>query len=148
VSFYMQRHVEREILSALIDGELASAERRMVHEHLQSCDECREILDEFGHVHGLVGELPRIVAPESFVSAALEPPHVGVHRKAVSTILRGKRRWVVAGVAAAAIGTSLAGLVTPAPADPVPVTAFVERHVSVHSGVDPGAQVLFTVDGR
>ena len=148
MSYYMRRHVEREILSALIDGELEPEERRMVHEHLQSCEECREILDEFGHVHGLVGELPRIVAPESFVSAVLEPPRVPVHRKAAATMLRGRRRWIVAGVAAAVIGTSLAGLVTPAPADPVPVTAFVERHVSVHSGVEPGAQVLFTVDGR
>jgi predicted anti-sigma-YlaC factor YlaD len=148
VSFYMERHVEREILSALIDGELTVDERRLVHEHLQSCDECREIVDEFSHVHGLVGDLPRLVAPESFVTDVLVPPRVPVHRVAARRALAGKRRWVLAGLAAAAIATTLAGLVVPAPADPVPVGAFVERHVGVHSGVETGAQVVFTVDGR
>jgi anti-sigma factor RsiW len=148
VSFYMKRHVEREILSALIDGELEPAERRMVHEHLQSCEECREIVDEFGQIHGLVGELPRLVAPESFVSDALVPPRVPVHRAAAAKAFSGRRRWVVGGIVTVAAATTIAGLFTPSPAEPVPVTAFVERHVSVHSGVEPGAQVLFTVSGR
>ncbi len=148
MSFYMKRHVEREILSALIDGELDPAERRMVHDHLQTCEECREIVEEFGQIHGLVGELPRLVAPSAFVSEVLEPPRVPVHRAAVEKALSGRRRWVVGGVVAAAIATTLAGLVTPAPADPLPVDAFVQQHVTFHSGVEPGAQVLFTVDGR
>ena len=75
MSFYM-RHVEREILSALVDGELTVEERRFVHEHLQQCDPCREAAEEFAHIHGLVGELPQLVAPESFVSDALRPRQV------------------------------------------------------------------------
>lgn len=144
----MGRHVEREILSALIDGELAPDERRLVHEHLQTCEQCREILDEFSHIHGLVGELPRLVAPESFVSEVLEPPRVAVHRAAAARALSGRRRWVIGGAVGAAIAITLAGLVTPAPAEPVPVGAFVERHVGVHSGVEPGAQLVFTVNDQ
>jgi anti-sigma factor RsiW len=148
VSFYMRRHVEREILSALIDGELPPDERRLVHEHLQECPECRETFEEFTQIHGLVGELPRLVAPQSFVTEVLEPPRVPVHRAAATTMFGGRRRYVAGGIAAAAIATTLAGLVTPAPADPVPVDAFVEQHVNVHTGVEPGAQVIFTVNER
>ncbi|HYZ91622.1 MAG TPA: zf-HC2 domain-containing protein, partial [Actinomycetota bacterium] len=103
MSFYMQ-HVEREILSALIDGELDLEERRFVHEHLQECDACREASEEFAHIHGMVGELPRLIAPESFVSAALRPR---THSRAGSVArwaLGGRRRWFVAGFAAAAAG--------------------------------------------
>lgn len=147
MSYYVHRHVEREILSALIDGELEPDERRLVHEHLQECDQCRELLDEFGHIHGLVGELPRLVAPESFVTGVLEPVRTPVHRAAAATILGGRRRrFVVGGLAAAAIATTLAGLVTPQAGDAVPVDAFVEQHVSVHTGVEPGAQVIFAVN--
>lgn len=145
MSFYMGRHVEREILSALIDGELEADERRFVHEHLQACGECREIVDEFSRVHGLVGELPRLVAPESFVTNVLVAPR-GAHRATAARVLRGRRRWIVAGLGAAAIATTLSGLVLPPEAEPVPVDAFVERHVGVHSGGETGAQVLFTVN--
>jgi anti-sigma factor RsiW len=148
VSFYMKRHVEREILSALIDGELEASERRLVHEHLQTCVECREIVEEFSQIHGLVEKLPRLVAPEAFVSDVLVPPRQAVHRVAVDTAFRGRRRWVTIGVVSAAAAMTLAGLLTPAPTDPLPVDAFVDRHVSVHSGVEPGSQILFTVNGR
>lgn len=64
-------HVEREILSALIDGELSGEEQRFVNEHLRQCDACRDALEEFAHVHGMVENLPPLVAPESFVAAAM-----------------------------------------------------------------------------
>jgi anti-sigma factor RsiW len=147
MSFYM-RHVEREILSALIDGELDATERRFVHEHLQQCAECREAAEEFTSVHGLIGELPRLVAPEAFVSKALAPPRRTRARAVTSVALAGKRRWVAAGIALAAAGITLAGLFTPPPSTTPPVDEFVTRHVSVHSAADVGGQVLFAVNGR
>lgn len=148
MSFYMSRHVEREILSALIDGELTPDQRRMVHEHLQSCADCRETAEEFTHIHGMVGELPRLVAPASFVSDVLKPPTRSATQQVAHVAIGGRRKWVALGLAVAAIAISLAGLVTPPPATAPPVNAFIARHVSTHAGVEPGAQVLFAVNGR
>lgn len=147
MSFYM-RHVEREILSALVDGELSPDERRFVHEHLQQCAACREAADEFAHLHGLVGELPKLVAPESFVSAALRPRERSRTASVATWPTRGKRRWFLAGAAAAGIVVTLAGLAAPPPAAEPPVDRYIARHVSVHSGVEAGGQVLFAVNGR
>lgn len=145
----MSRHVEREILSALIDGELSADERRMVHEHLQSCPACRETVEEFTQIHGMVGELPRLVAPAAFVSEVVERPvRRPVAQQVASVAFSGRRRWVAVGAAAAALGISLAGLATPPPAEQAPVNAFIERHVSTHVGVEPGAHVLIAVNGR
>jgi anti-sigma factor RsiW len=147
--FYMSRHVEREILSALIDGELSADERRMVHEHLQSCQDCRETVEEFTQIHGLVGELPRLIAPAAFVSEVVgRPVRRPVAQQVANAALGGRRRWVALGVAVAAVGISLAGLATAPPADETPVNAFIERHVSTHVDVEPGAQVLIAVNGR
>ena len=145
--YYYQRHVEREILSALLDGELDASERKFVHEHLQECDACREAAVEFGAVKGVMGNLPRLVAPESFVSGALERRRTPA-RDAAAAVVSGKRRWVIGGAAAAAVAITLAGLVTPRPSSPPPIDMYVARHISVSDGVDDGGQVLFAVHGR
>lgn len=145
----MGRHVEREILSALIDGELEPAQRRTVHEHLQSCDDCREALEEFGQIHGMIGELPRLVAPAAFVSSvAVREPRTGIAERMRAGLWAGRRRWATIAVSTAAVATTLAGLVVPERTEPVPVGAFVERHASIHAEVEPGAQVVFTANGR
>lgn len=146
MSFYM-RHVEREILSALIDGELSPEERRFVHDHLQQCTDCREASEEFAHIHGLVNELPSLVAPESFVSEALRPRTPSRAARVATWPLMGRRRWFVAGAAAAAVGVTLAGLAAPQPASEPPIDQLIARHVSVHAGVEAGGQVLFAVTG-
>lgn len=143
----MFRHVEREILSALVDGELGPEERRYVYEHLQTCVDCRELSDAFGVVRGMVSGLPRMAAPEAFVSDVLRAPATGPART-VRRALRGPRGWVAAGAALAAIGVTLAGLVAPPPAAQPPIGAFVSRHVTVSSGNTVGGQVLFAVSGR
>ena len=148
MSFYMSRHVEREILSAMIDGELEADQRRAVHEHLQTCAACRETVEEFTQIHGLMGGLPRLVAPESFVATVLERPTRSTASRVASVALSGRRRWVLLGAAVTAIGVSIAGLFVSPPADEPPVNAFIDRHVSTHAGVEHGAQVLFAVTRR
>src|SRR5918999_4246292 len=143
--YFYQHHVEREILSALLDGELDPNERRFVHQHLQECDACRELADELGAIKGIVGDLPRLVAPESFVSGALERREASALQRTAAAVVRGKRRWVLGGAALAAIGLTLAGLAAPPPAAAPPVDVYVARHISVSNGVDDGGQVLFAV---
>jgi anti-sigma factor RsiW len=147
MSFYMH-HVEREILSALTDGELGPEERRYVHDHLQQCEACREAAEEFAQIHGLVGELPKLIAPESFVSAALRPRERTLTGAVGAWAVRGRGRWFLAGIAATATAVTLAGLAAPAPATEPPVDQFIARHVSVHSGAESGGQVLFAVNNR
>lgn len=146
-SVYYQRHVEREILSALLDGELSAEERRFVHEHLRECEPCRETAEEFGAIKGLVGDLPRLVAPAAFVSRALEPEARRPAGGVASRVLRGRRRWIVGAVAAAAAAVTVSGLFAPEPATEPPVDVFVARHVSVHDQ-GAGGDVLFAVNGR
>jgi anti-sigma factor RsiW len=143
---YYARHVEREILSAMVDGECGADERRYVHDHLQECDGCRELAEEFGLVQGLLTGLPRLVAPESFVSDALEPH--SSPRTVVRRTFRGRRRYVAAAAAAVAIGVTGAGLAAPPPSREPPVDVFLTRHVSVSSGNGVGGEVLFAVNGR
>ena len=145
--YYYQRHVEREILSALLDGELDVAERKFVHDHLQECDACREAAVEFGAVKGIMGNLPRLVAPEAFVSGALVRRRSRA-RDTAAVVVRGKRRWVIGAAAAAAVAITLGGLVTPRPSSRPPIDLYVARHISVSDGVDDGGQVLFAVHGR
>jgi anti-sigma factor RsiW len=145
--YFYHRHVEREILSALLDGELGQEERRFVHEHLQQCDACRDAAVEFGAIKGMIGELPRLIAPEAFVSKALVRRRPSVRAVATST-LRGRRRWFVGGAAAAAVAVTLAGLVAPRPTSVPPIEDYMARHVSVSNGVDAGGQVLFAVYSR
>ena len=85
-------HVEREILSALIDGELTTEEQHFVHEHLQQCDACREASDEFAHIHGMIERLPPLIAPEAFVRAALQPSRRTRVRIFVARVLGSRRR--------------------------------------------------------
>lgn len=143
--FYYQRHVEREILSALLDGELPASERRYVHDHLQDCSACREAAEELGQIQGMIGGLPRLVAPEAFVSGALEPLS-GV-RVVADRAVRGRTRWVLVGAVASALAVTLSGLFAPPRAAEPPVDTFVARHVSMHDGTASGGQVLFGVTG-
>lgn len=146
--YYYRRHVEREILSALLDGELDAEQRRYVYEHLRECQACREAAEEFGAIKGMISELPRLVAPEGFVSRALAPTRTSRRRAVASAAIRGRRRWIVGGAAGAAIAITLAGLFVPEPATEPPTDVLVARHVSVNDGMDAVGQVLFAVQGQ
>ena len=50
-------HLDEGQLTALLDGELTSAERTEVDSHLASCTECRQLLDETRSFYGEAGGL-------------------------------------------------------------------------------------------
>ena len=90
-------HLDEGQLTALLDGELTSAERAEVDSHLAGCTECRQLLDEtrsfFGEAGGLIEavqlpiEVPnRPVGPEQRPSPDIVPGH---RAGAPSTFRRG-----------------------------------------------------------
>jgi len=129
-------HIPGELLSALVDGEVATSEVRVVREHVAGCPDCALALRELESVRNLVSGLPRLKAPEGLVASAIRPVPITSHR----------RRWVAATAAAAAAVISLAGLVTPAEeAQEPPVEALMTRHVGVDAGTQSSGEVLFAV---
>ena len=72
---------------------------------------------------------------------------VTVEGTLASTALRGRRKWVSGGIATSAIAITVAGLFVPQHSAPPPVDVFMERHISLHAGVETGGQVLFAVNG-
>ncbi len=62
----------REQLSALLDNELAGAERAQLQTHLQSCSACRAELESLRRTRALLRALPQPALPRSFL-LPLEP---------------------------------------------------------------------------
>jgi hypothetical protein len=62
----------REQLSALLDNELAAAERAELEAHLQSCATCRAELESLRRARALLRALPQPALPRSFL-LPLEP---------------------------------------------------------------------------
>jgi anti-sigma factor RsiW len=56
-----------EMLSAYIDGELSPAQKARVETHLAECEECAEDLRTLRQTVNLLGQLPTVKAPRSFV---------------------------------------------------------------------------------
>ncbi len=72
----MTCHDTRELLSALLDEELAPAERAQVQAHLEGCPDCRRELDGLGSTVSLLSRVERVRAPVGFVdkvTAGLQP---------------------------------------------------------------------------
>lgn len=101
------RHPRVEALSALLDGDLAPAERGAVEQHLAGCATCRRTLDELRAVVKAAAELP---AEEP--DADLWP---GLERELVR---RAPRPWLtlLAGVAAGLLLALALGLLRARPA--------------------------------
>ena len=56
-----------EMLSAYIDGELTPAQKARVEAHLAECEECAQNLHTLRQTVSLLGQLPTVRAPRSFV---------------------------------------------------------------------------------
>ena len=139
-------HLDPDLLSALVDGEVGVEERRDAHAHLQECASCRQTLESYGAVRRMVADLPRLAAPESIVAAALAPETGAA--AFVRRTFRGPRRYVAAGLAAAALAVTVAGVAVPADEQRAPVDVFVARHAGVSAGNSVSGQVIFAVTGR
>ncbi|MDR3557051.1 MAG: zf-HC2 domain-containing protein [Syntrophobacteraceae bacterium] len=67
----MDHNKVRMHLSALKDGELNENLRDPIVRHLQSCDSCREELNEFERIDSTLRGLPEISVSKTFVSEIL-----------------------------------------------------------------------------
>jgi putative zinc finger protein len=85
-------HVEAK-LARYVDGDLTPDEERSVAKHLQSCDRCRQALDEFRFAARLMSELQVMSAPAS-VWNSIESP--GSARPPVSSWFMPLRRAALA----------------------------------------------------
>ncbi len=61
-----QAHVNVELLSAFLDGQVSQAERGLVEAHLSGCAVCREELESLRRTVALVQALPRVRVPRAF----------------------------------------------------------------------------------
>lgn len=104
-------HLDDEVLSAFVDGELADVEARSVLAHQAVCESCRARVEAFRRVASLVAAAPRAVS-----GAGLEPGEDPAAR-IVAALLAGadpgtrrvgRRGWqAVASVAAALAGVAI-----------------------------------------
>jgi hypothetical protein len=104
-------HLDDEVLSAFVDGELTEVERRHAEDHQRVCDACGQRAAALRRVALLVGAgapldvAPPVAAPDLGQIISLRP-------------VRRRARWVVAVVSAAAVvaagvGISVAALGSP-----------------------------------
>jgi len=68
----MNCHDARELLSALVDGELRPDDQRQVEAHLAGCGDCRKERERLGSTIVLLRQLDRPRAPVGFVDRVLE----------------------------------------------------------------------------
>ena len=98
--FWRRRHpIADQELSAYVDGQLPSAARVRLEEHVQACAACREALEELRALRGALRELPSAVAPRSF--ALREADVRGPTPRAAGAL--GRAGPLLGGVTAAAI---------------------------------------------
>lgn len=60
------KHLNSELLSAYLDGQVRPAERRRVEQHLSECEACRRELASLRQTVALLHALPRVPVPRAF----------------------------------------------------------------------------------
>ena len=67
----MEHSAYREMLSALLDGELSGAERETALAHMDGCADCRAYFGELAALRAALGELEDFDAPEDFAAGVM-----------------------------------------------------------------------------
>jgi hypothetical protein len=88
-------HLTIEQLSAFLDEQLAPSEQALCNAHLQTCEQCQNILKELRQTVALVRGLPQPELPRSFIlpaSVAFVPERRASQDARVTPIRQGSRR--------------------------------------------------------
>ena len=126
----MRPHVPEEEFHAFADGELSSAQRAEIAEHLLGCLICRALYGEIQELRTRAASLLAIASPRT------------IKRPAMPARRRARRPWMgIAAASAAAIGVSTWLAVQPAPdirSTPRLATAFVAPTIFARIGSGVG----------
>ena len=128
-----------EDYSALIDGELAPARAAQVQAHVDGCGVCRARLAALRGVDRGLAELSPSAMPRDLrarLQSRIERPGARAPGRRTP---RGRRRWLIAPVAASAAAAALAAILYLAPGPPEP-TEVVARHAAAPP--EPAAPLL------
>lgn len=106
-----RRHVDVELLSAYVDGQITATERTQVEAHLQTCAACRSELVSLRNTVALVQALPRVAVPRAFT---LSEAKLGVRQPAARPawyggLLRGMGAVTALALVALVATTALRG---------------------------------------
>ncbi len=116
-----QAHINVELLSAFLDGQVSQAERALIESHLRGCSLCREELESLRWTVSMVQALPRVRVPHAFT---LSEAMVGARKPATgASWLGGLARGLGAVAAVALVVVLAATLLRPPMAVPMPSSA-------------------------
>src|SRR4051812_21691102 len=133
-----------DVLSALLDGELAYDEAVAARAHLQACPFCRAELDATASTRTLVRSLPMLDPPHGLIDTIIATPAGDEADEEAAVVpitsrrpARSKPMAAVAGMAAAvALFALLVGPHRNRTVSP-PVSTFVDAHAPSSAGDDP-----------
>ncbi len=105
------RHVDVELLSAYVDGQITATERTQVEAHLQTCAACRSELASLRNTVALLQALPRVSVPRAFT---LSEAKLGIRQPAARPawyggLLRGMGAVTALALVALVATTALRG---------------------------------------
>jgi anti-sigma factor RsiW len=117
-------HIDTELLSAYIDGEVTAKEAARVEHHIAVCQGCAEELASLRWTVGLLQQVPAVPVPRSFVvrAADLEPEPGRSGRLLPGWLVNGLQ-WATVATAILAILIFAFDFLAAGPPAPLPSTA-------------------------
>ncbi|MCX7708070.1 MAG: zf-HC2 domain-containing protein, partial [Anaerolineae bacterium] len=132
-----QAHINVELLSAFLDGQVSQAERALIEGHLSGCALCRDELESLRRTVSLMQALPRVRVPHAFT---LSEAMVGGRKPATGASWLGGLARGLGAVAAVALVVVLASTLLRQPmAVPLPPVA---RSVPTVASPEPAAELF------